>query len=291
MDEHEIQRLVGEAFEALRSGNHVRALAIADQLAPVVPDDSDLCAIRAHALLRMGAKDEALVEARRAAALAPHSDSAHLLLGMAAWQANRLTLAQQSFERAVELSGRKPFFLEEFAWFMVTERGPRLAEEAAAAAVAADESSATAWATLGLARFRLCRWNEAEEALRRALSLEPDNVRAQSAMVRVLQEKGQVDKAAALANVMQDNPAAEEIVEVVRQEEKWRRINKAMLQRPAILDRVVRQPRSYRWLALAAGIATVAVLVCVFQPRNPLMIFACAVLPLLLLWRWLAWME
>ena len=123
MDEHEIRQLAEQALEALRSGNHVRALAIADQLAAVVPDDPDVRAIRAHALLRSGSHDEALDEARRAAELDPQSENVQLLLGMAAWQADRLTLAQQSFERAVELSGHKPFFLEEYAWFMVSTNG------------------------------------------------------------------------------------------------------------------------------------------------------------------------
>jgi Tfp pilus assembly protein PilF len=291
MDKREIQQLTEQALSALRQGNHVRALAIADQLSPVAAGDPNVHVIRAHALLRLGTRDEALEEARRAAELDPHNENTHLLLGMAAWETNRLTLAQESLERAVELSGRRPFFLEEYAWFMVSERGPRLAREAAEAAVSAEQSSSTAWAALGLALFRLRRFREAEKALRRALRLEPGNVRAQSAMVKVLQEKGQVDKAAALADVMQDIPAAEDIVQSVREEEKWRRIHQAMLERPAILQSVVRQPRSHRWLALLVGLATVAMLVVLFRPPNPLVVLALAVLPVLLLWRWVASMD
>ena len=51
MDSSEIQRLTDEAFDALRRGDDVRALAITDQLAVDLPDDPVVRGMRAQALL------------------------------------------------------------------------------------------------------------------------------------------------------------------------------------------------------------------------------------------------
>ena len=150
MDPGRIEELSDQALDALRNGDHVRALAIADQLTAALPDNPVALAIRAQALLGTDAVAEALAEARRAVELDPQNQYAQRLLGLAAWRHERLTLAQSSLQRAVELSGRKPDLLAEYAWFMASERGPRLAEEAALEAVGADDGSSTAWAGLCL---------------------------------------------------------------------------------------------------------------------------------------------
>ena len=98
------------------------------------------------------------------------------------WHKNR-------FELAIARFGKHPALLSDYAWFMATERGPKLAEAAAHAAIEADAASSTAWAALGLAQFRLHRRGDAEASLRRALELNPNDIYAQSAMVTLLQEQ------------------------------------------------------------------------------------------------------
>ena len=191
MDESDLKRLIHEALAALHQGDDVRAVAIADQMTAAAPDHPAVRAIRAQALLGSDSPEDALAEARRAVDLDPKNAFARLLLGLAAWRAERLSLAQRSLEEALELSGRKPAFLAQYAWFMATKRGPRLAEEAAREAVEADEKSSIAWAALGLAEYRLHRRREAEADLRRALKLDPNDIYAQSAMVVLLQEQRQ----------------------------------------------------------------------------------------------------
>ena len=132
-------------------------------------------AIRARVLLHSDAGEEALSESRRAAELAPRDGRVHLFLGLAAWRCERLTLGQQSLERAIELSGGNPGMLVDYAWFMAVERGPRLAEDAALEAVAANETSSTAWAALGLVQSRLHERDEAQKSLDRAMTLDPDD--------------------------------------------------------------------------------------------------------------------
>ena len=137
----------------------------------------------AQGLLHGENAEEAFAEARRAVELDAMCAQAQAILGYAAWRTERIALAEESFAAAVRLSGREPFFLAEIAWFLANERGPKAAENAARDAIDADDSSATAWAALGLAQFRLHRRAEAEASLGRALALDPQDMYAQSAMI------------------------------------------------------------------------------------------------------------
>ncbi|MBN2474622.1 MAG: tetratricopeptide repeat protein [Pirellulales bacterium] len=279
-----LRELSEQAFDALRRGDHVRAVAIADQLAAAAPDNPVVRAIRAQALLGADAGEEAVAEARRAVELDENNEYAQRLLGLAAWRAERLTLAQQSFERALKLSGRRPELLAEYAWFMASERGPRLAEAAAQEAVAADRGSSTAWAALGLAQYRLHRREEAEASLRQALKLDPNDFYAQSAMVVLLQESRRDRQAEALADLLQDVPGTEEFIESVRREAKQRRIAKMLVERKALPEPPPDDSprRRAMWVVtLALMIAGICLLV---QPDDPRAIVICVILPLTFLW-------
>ena len=266
MDPDRIEELSDEALEALQRGDYVRALAVADQLIAAAPESPAARALRAQALLGTDAGEEAVSEARRAVELDPQDAYTQRLLGLAAWRDERLTLAQGSFEQAVELSGRKPELLAEYAWFMASERGPRLAEEAAREAVDADANSSTAWAALGLAQFRLRRRQQAEASLRRALKLDPNDMYAQSAMVVLLQDQRQDTKAQALAHLLEDSPGTEEFVASVRAEAKQRQIARMLLERNAVREAVFAEPPRRGWLWVAVGAAAAQV------PRSPVRI-------------------
>lgn len=284
MDPDRIEKLVEGALDALRRGDHVRAVAVADQLAAAVPESPVVRAIRAQALLGTDAAAEALSEARRAVELDPQNQYAQRLLGLAAWRDQRLTLAQSSLRRAVDLSGRKPELLAEYAWFMASERGPRLGEAAAQEAVDADDGSSTAWAALGLAQYRLHRRKDAEASLRRALELNPNDLYAQSAMVVLLQDQRQDTKAQALAELLEDSPGTEEFVASVREEAKQRQIAGMLVQRQASPPAAVAEPPRRRglWLVLAA--AMIAGLCLLIQPAGPIPLLLCIIVPLAILW-------
>jgi len=283
MDPAEIKELTEEALWALRDGDNVRAVAVADQLIAAAADNPVARAIRAQALLKSGAGEDALEEARRAVELDPNSQHAHTILGIAAWRSARLTLAQQSLERALELSGRKPGLLVDYAWFMASERGPRLAEEAAQEAVLAAGTSSTAWAALGLAQFRLHRREEAEASLRRALELDPNDPYAQSAMATLLQEKREDKKAVALARLLEDIPGTEEFVESILGEAKRRQVARKLVERKALPDAVYEVPlRPTLWLFLAAGLT--AALWVFIQPRSFGAALPCMLIPLVVVW-------
>jgi Flp pilus assembly protein TadD len=284
VDEPQFDQLMEQARDALDGGDHVRALAIADQLVALAPDNPSACAIRARVLLHADAGEEALSESRRAAELAPQDDRVHLFLGLAAWRCERLALAQQSLERAIELSGGSPGMMVDYAWFMAVERAPRLAEDAALEAVAANETSSTAWAALGLVQFRLHERGEAEKSLSRALRLDPADPYAQSVMIAFLHDRGQDSKAEALLGLLEDTPGTLDVVEKVRRDILSRRVARLLVERG--LDQL--EPKNPRrhvdWAWLAVTAALVAGLCAVFRPASPAGVCICVVMPLSIYW-------
>jgi Tfp pilus assembly protein PilF len=287
MDQSQFQSLIDEAFAALHDGDSVRALGIGDQLAAEAPESPVAHAIRAQALVGAADAEEFLKEALRAVELAPHDGHAHRLLALAAWRNGRLGQAQESFRRALGLTGRAPAVLSEYAWFMASERGPKLAQEAAQAAVDADERSSTAWAALGLAQYRLHRFAEAEASLRRALQLNPNDIYAVSAMVGLLQDQRKDDKAEALVSMLKGQAGTEEVVESVQQQARERRIAGMLVQRKVDLDTAVGEPRRYRWIWLLGATAFVTLMLCLVDRRWLYAAPAIALVLLVLLRRWL----
>ena len=284
MNPSDIERLRQQASDALHNGDHVRALAIADQLVAAAPDEVAVRTLRAEALLVSDAGEEALQESRRAVELDPENALASRLLGLSAWRCERLTLAQNSLKRAVELSGRSPALLSEYAWFMASERGPRPAEQAARDALAADETSSTAWAALGLAEYRLHRHRQAEASLRRALALDPRDLYAQSALVVLLQDQRRNSEALDMADRLRDTPGAEEFLQTVREETKERNLAKMLVQRQAVPDmHAALWPRRLAlWIVLVAALIGGAYMV--LYPASPGVIVILIIFSLLLPW-------
>ncbi len=283
MEESELHDLIERAFAALAAEDYVRALAIGDQLVAEAPDRAVVRAIRAQALLAADAAEESYAEACRAVELDPQDEHAHRLLAMAAWRAERLPVAQAAFEQAIERFGRHSVLLSDYAWFMASERGPKLAEEAARAAIDADAASSTAWAALGLAQFRLHRRGEAEASLRRALELNPNDIYAQSAMVALLQDQREDSKAEALAGLLEEHAGAEDLVAAVRQEAKRRRIGRMLVERKVDLDAPPRPPRSAAWAWVLAVAVLIALLFSLFGPLYlPIVVGVAAVLAVVL---------
>jgi Tfp pilus assembly protein PilF len=269
MDDADVRDLIDGAFDALRDGDYVRALAAGDQLVAARPEHAVARAIRAQALLGADSPEESFGEAARAVQLADDDEHAHRLLALAAWRTKRLALAQESFQRAIDRSGGRPVIVVEYSWFMANERGPKLAEAAAREAVEADADSSTAWAALGLVQFRLHRRAEAEASLRRALQLNPNDIYAQSAMLALLQDRHDDRSVAALAGLLQEHAGTEELVASVRDEAKQRQIARLLMERNVDIDHLVSEPRRYGWIWLAGGGTLVALLSYFADPWAP----------------------
>ena len=284
MDESQFDKLMEQARDALNRGGHVRALAITDQLVAHAPDDPAAHAIRARVLLYGDAGEEALSESRRAAELAPEDDRIQLFLGLAAWRCERLTLAQESLERAVKLSGGDRGMLVDYAWFMAVERGPRLAEDAALKAVAANEKSSTAWAALGLVQFRLHERDEAQKNLDRALKLDPTDPYAQAVMIALLHDRSDDFKAKALVDLLEETSGTLDVVEKIRRDVTSRRIARLLVERG--VDQLdPKNPVRFVGLAwLAVTVALVAGMCVAFRPASLAGVFICVIIPFGLYW-------
>jgi Tfp pilus assembly protein PilF len=286
MDESGVRDLIDRALAALREDDYVRALALGDQLVAARPERAVARAIRAQALLGADAPEESFQEAQRAVELSPDDEHAHLLWALAAWRTGRLAIAQESFCRAIKLSGRRSRMLSEYAWFMANERGPKLAERAARDAVETDAGSSTAWAAWGLAQFRLHRRAEAEASLRRALELNPNDIYAQSAMVSLLQDRRDDGKAEALVGLLQEYAGTEELVASVRDDAKQRQIARMLVERKVDLDQLVSEPRHFGWIWVAAGGAVLAMLPYLLDPWAPPLIVLLTLFLLVALRKW-----
>ena len=286
MDELEIRDLIDEAVAALNAGDYVRAVGLGDQLASIAPDRAVVRAIRAR---RCSAPTLRPNRSRKPAG--PSNLPPTTIMPTNCWRwppgAPGDWGWQESFQKAVVLSERRPAMIGEYAWFMATERGPKLAEQAAREAVEADADSSTAWAALGLAQFRLHRRGDAEESLDRALRLNPNDIYAQSAMVALLQDRHQHGKAEALADLLKEHAGAEDLVSAVRREAKLVRVERMLVERKVDTEQAPSEPRTFRWLWLMIVVAIVAPLLYLIDPWLSYATLALAAVLYVVLWRWM----
>jgi tetratricopeptide (TPR) repeat protein len=214
-DSDNVTSLADAARSALERGDFSRGVELTGRLVDACPAHAVYHCWRSHAMLMTGDVRGALTHARQAVELAPQTYQAHLAVGCAAYQMGRTPEAQKAFENAVELSGRSAKLLAEHANFLASARAPGLAEQAAVRAIEADASSADAWAALGLAQFRQRRLAEAESSLTRAIEIDPDNLRGQTYMARLLRATGRQKEAAALAKTLGEDLYRDEFAESI----------------------------------------------------------------------------
>jgi tetratricopeptide (TPR) repeat protein len=196
--------------------------------------------LRAQALLSMGSKEDALAEAEQVVELEPNRPEAHLVLAMAAWEQERLELTQRAFERGLELSDRAPELLARYAWFLACERGPRMAVETAEEALQMAPASVMARSALALAQLRQHKFRAAEQSVREATRLDPDDIHARSVELALLEQQGRINEAEALAEQLVDRPGLASLAASVKHEAKRRRLARKLLERGPIA-RAMRQ--------------------------------------------------
>ena len=249
--EHELSR----AYAAIGDGKPVVALAIADQLQKVRTDDPRVWDITARASLLSGNDKEAFDAARKVVEFLPAVPECHILLAEIAWRWQRLSDAQRAFEQAVEFSGRRTSYLNDYAWFLALERGGTVTEKACREALKADVESADAWAALGMMQYRTLQWKDARRSLARALECDSENLRAQWAMTILLQESGSRNQATGLARLMEINPEMRPFSESVKRRARLEdSLAREEVQR-SVLDHTF--PEAKKWPGILAGVLVV----------------------------------
>ena len=240
------------------SSHSTVAIALLDQVVADDPRHAAALTLRAQAHLALGDSTGALDDARRAIRVNPLHPASQMTLALAAWKTERYTLAQQSYQRAADLTHRDPEVLAQYAQFMAEVRGPKLAADAARDAIDADDDSVLAWSSLALAQFKMHQLGEADTSLRRAMSIDPDDRYARSLKALLLFHRGQYEQAEALVDQFGDDPLAAEFVAGLREDLKQRALAANLFSRPSVQKVLFRGPSWWQRRGLPVAKALLA---------------------------------
>ncbi len=167
---HKLEIQLHRAETAWKSGaSLLEAKARLDRVLDKLPDDLEARTLRAEVLLDLNRPEEALVDARRAVALAPSSGQAYLLLTEAARRSSHLDLARRALQQAARKLGENAARHVRLSWNAVLLGKPALAESLAREALALDETEAAAYYQLARVFLRQEQPDQAAAALARGL--------------------------------------------------------------------------------------------------------------------------
>ncbi len=168
-------------------GRHEAAVQLFREAVSAAPSDSASHLNLAIALASQGALQEALVSATRATALGPLSPGAHHLRGKLLGELNRPEEAKKEFTSALALQPNDPLTLYDFA--LLCEAQGNVTQEIILLRrrVSLPEARSTDHFLLGRALMRAGDPNSAQDELREAIRLDPENRAALYSLSRALQ--------------------------------------------------------------------------------------------------------
>jgi type IV pilus assembly protein PilF len=151
----------------------------------------------AAAYFSRGQATTALDEVKLALAAKPDMPEAFNLRGLVYASLGEAALAEQSFQRALQLAPRDGATLHNHGWFLCQQR--RFAEagqqfNAALAAPGYGDAARTLMAS-GVCQARAGQWADAERQLGRAFELDPANPAIAFAFAEVLYQRGDYERA------------------------------------------------------------------------------------------------
>ena len=171
-----------------------------------VRTESDQTSAERHARVRLelaaayferGQASTALDEVKLALAAKPDLSEAYNLRGLIYASMGETLLAEQSFQRALQLAPQSGNALHNHAWFLCQQRRfdeARPQFDAALAAPGYADGARTLMAR-GVCRARAGRWGEAEQDLARAFELDPANPAIAFAYAEILYQRGEYERA------------------------------------------------------------------------------------------------
>lgn len=151
----------------------------------------------AGAYFSRGQTDTALDEVKLALAAKPDLAEAFNLRGLIYASMGEMGLAEQSFQRALQLKPRDGDTLHNHGWFLCQQRRFDAADAQFAAALAAPQyaEAPRTWMARGVCQARAGRWPDAESSLARSFELDPANPATAFAYAEVLYERGEFERA------------------------------------------------------------------------------------------------
>ncbi len=147
--------------------------------------------------LGRGQTDTALGEVDRAIAAKPDMPEAYNLRGLIYASQGDLRLAEQSFQRALQLAPTSGDVMHNYGWFLCQQRRWPDAEAQFTAALALPQYRDTMRTLLaqGVCQARAGRWADAERTLARSYELDPSNPVTAYNLSEVLMRRGELERA------------------------------------------------------------------------------------------------
>jgi type IV pilus assembly protein PilF len=144
-----------------------------------------------------GQSDTALDEIKKALAAKPDIAAAFGLRGLIQASLGEPRLAEESFQRALQLAPRDGDVMHNYGWFLCQQRryGEAVAQFLAALAEPPYREVLRTQLALGVCEARAGRWPEAEKALTRAYELDPANPVTAYNLSEVLLRRGELERA------------------------------------------------------------------------------------------------
>lgn len=151
----------------------------------------------ASAYFGRGQATTALDEIKLALAAQPDLPEAFNLRGLVYASLNETALAEQSFQRALQLAPKDGDTLHNYAWYLCQQRRFADAEAQFAAALGAPQYADVPRTLLarGVCLARNGRWADAERSISRSFELDPANPSAAFALAEVLYQRGEFERA------------------------------------------------------------------------------------------------
>jgi type IV pilus assembly protein PilF len=147
--------------------------------------------------LGRGQADTALGEVDRAIAAKPDMPEAYNLRGLIYASQGDLRLAEQSFQRALQLAPNSGDVMHNYGWFLCQQQRWPDAEAQFTAALSTPQYRDTVRTLLaqGVCQARAGRWAEAERTLSRSYELDPSNPVTAYNLSEVLMRRGELERA------------------------------------------------------------------------------------------------
>lgn len=151
----------------------------------------------AAAYFGRGQSSTALDELKLAMAAKPDLPEAFNLRGLILASMNEPALAEQSFQRALQLAPRDGDTLHNLGWFLCQQRRFDEADAQFAAAIGAPQylEVPRSWMARGVCQARNGRLPDAERSLSRSFELDPGNPAAAFALADLLYLRGEMERA------------------------------------------------------------------------------------------------
>lgn len=131
----------------------------------------------------------ALEELKRGLLLDPNFSALHTLQGLAFQRAGEPALAQASLQRALALNPQDPDGLHNLAWVLCLQARPSEALPVFERALALPAAPAKTWMAQGLCQKRIGQPQAAEQSLRQAHRLAPDDTLVRYQLAQLLYER------------------------------------------------------------------------------------------------------